>query len=961
MTLITKFKQIPDRFSILGATLVMALTSGFAAGVQPLELASPFADGAVLQRGMEVPVWGWADPGGKVTVTFAGQSKTATADAKGKWMLNLDPLTASADEQDLTVNVSAGETISRHGLLVGEVWFASGQSNMDWTASKSSCAKIAGELQHSKVDVPIREYEVDAGSSVFPRSRAASEKGWKHSKEAGGYSAIALSFAWDLYQELKVPIGIIRSTHGATQIETWIPYEGFADQPQLQDFVRTIRQSDPTTEEGRDAFAKFYEDLKKWQLDNEKRVNRGGTTLPRPMRPGITDDWKGATRMYNKKIAPLIPYAIRGAIWCQGEHNSGDGKIYAAKLDALIDGWRKNWGRPELPFYFTQMQSYGEPGADNVGFADIREAQTLFFMKAKNVGMVPMYDLNPAKPGAIHFFNKLDPGKRLARWALAHEYGKDIAYSGPIYQSQRIDGSKVRVQFEQRGPGGGLMVGSKGMEADEKKDPAAYVEPARETKGVPLKQFRLAGKDKIWHEAEAVIDGSHEVVVTSKAVPEPVGVEYAYSASPIGANLYNTAGLPALPFAYFEGKQFFQEKKPPVEVAADDETKKPVVRKPFLAPATLFRNHLILQRDLPIPVWGHATPGTEITVTFGDQTKTCKVGEFEQWLVKLDPMPASGEGRDLQISCSNGQKKTIKDILIGDVWFLTGSRDLPSEIIKADKDGNGTPKALPLVREFRIKAKTRRFSTPRKMQMEVGGGKYMASWQPADFDSKNDPPSVAAYYFASQVKQTGVPVGIVTLGAENPPLTWISYDAMQTAKGFEKERDELNLAYPNTDACKKAVVDYIAAVKKHQHDIAEVLASGKEPPDELVEHTPTFPQPYYNEWVSRTETATHTYNFCISPLTPCAVRGVVWIPSKENLTDDISRYSPSLKAYADSLPGTYGQATVPFVYAQPSAKLVEGIGKLEIANAASIDLDEWPKNLQETATKLGAAAAEKFK
>lgn len=940
-------KQI---ISLIFTALPLTVMAG-----QSLELASPFVDGAVLQRGMDVPVWGWAEPSKIVTVTFAGQSKSATVDAKGKWMVKLESLTASVEERDLTVAADSGETVTRHGVLVGEVWFASGQSNMDWLAGKSSCGKISGDLQSSKVDVPIREYEVDAGSSVFPRSRASSKDGWKPSKSAGSFSALALAFAWDLHQELKVPIGIIRCSHGATQIETWTPYEGFVDQPQLQNIVRTIRESDPRAAEEKDAFVKYYEDLKKWQLESEKLITRGGVALPRPNLPGIADDWKGASRMYNKKIAPLIPYAIRGAIWCQGEHNSGDGKLYAAKLDALVNGWRKCWGKPELPFYFTQMQCYGEPDANNVGYADLREAQTLFFKNAKNVGIVPMFDLNPAAPGAIHFYNKLDPGMRLARWALAHEYGKDIAYTGPIYQSHQIEGSRMRVKFEQRGPGGGLMVGSKGMEEDGKKDPAAYVEPARETKSVPLKHFRIAGKDKVWHEAEAVIEGN-EVVVTSKAVPEPLGVQYAYSASPIGANLYNTAGLAALPFAYFDGKQLFQEKPSTVEVAADGESEKPATRTPFLTPSTLFRDHVILQRDQPIPVWGHAIPETEITVSFGGQTKSCKVGEFGKWLVKLDAMPASGVGRELQITCSNDQKRTIKDVLIGDVWFLTGSKELPNELIIADKDGGNLPDALAMVREFRIKAKTRRFPTPRKIQMEIGGGKYMASWQAVDFHDSAEPPSVAAYYFASQVQQPNVPVGIITLGAENPPLTWVSYEAMQTAGGFEKERDELNLAYPNTDSCKNAVVAYIETIKKHQSDIAKLLAAGDELPDELAERAPAFPQPYYNEWVSRTETATHTYNFCISPLTPCAVRGVVWLPSKENLTEDISRYTPSLKAYAEGLASTYGQAKVPFIYAQPSAKCVEGIGKPEIDNATSVEIDEWPKSLKEISTQLGAAA-----
>ena len=282
-------------------------------------------------------------------------------------------------------------------------------------------------------------------------------------------------FAWDLYQELQVPIGIVRSTHGATPIETWTAYEGFADHPQLQHIALRVRQSNPLTRDAADAFKAYVHELKDWQRASEDLINRGGTALPRPKLPGIAEDWKGPTRMFNRKIAPLIPYAIRGAIWCQGTSNADDGRIYAAKLEALINGWRKHWGRPELPFYFTQQQHYGAPDPNHVGFADLREAQTLFFRRAKHVGMVPQHDLNSARPTGIHYFNKLDPGKRLARWALVHQYGKHMAYTGPVYKSHSIQGDTVRVQFEQRGPGGGLMVASKGMQADAQKDPAAYV------------------------------------------------------------------------------------------------------------------------------------------------------------------------------------------------------------------------------------------------------------------------------------------------------------------------------------------------------------------------------------------------------------------------------------------------------------------------------------------------------
>jgi len=963
-TNLTKKGDVKMQKFIWKQTLVTLLFLGYAGVVygaqeKSLELASPFVDNAVLQRELKVPVWGWAEPDAKVTVAFAGQSQNGTTDEKGKWMVRLDPLTASAEERELKVTSSKGESITLTGVLVGEVWFASGQSNMDWVAGKSMCRDLANTLQRSKEDIPVREFNADMGSALFLRDRVTAEGGWKSSKHAGGFSALSLAFAWQLYEELKVPIGIMRSTHGATSIEPWTAYEGYASHPKLQDIAAKIRQSDPTTKDSKQAYRKYFYDLKKWQIESEKIINDGGAALPRPLLPGIADEWKGATRMYNFKIAPLVPYGIRGAIWCQGTHSANDGKIYAAKMEALVNGWRENWGQGDFPFYFTQMQCYGAPDPNNFGFADIREAQTLFFMNAKNVGMVPQYDLNSARPTGIHYFNKLDPGKRLARWALAHQYGKDIAYTGPIFKSYTVKGSKVRVQFEQRGPGGGLMVASKGMQADIKKDPSAYVEPARETKGEKLQHFRLAGRDRVWHAAEAVIDGD-EVVVTSEAVPEPVGVQYAYSASPIGANLYNKAGLPATPFAYFDGKQLFKENDPAIVAAEKAEAERKWGKKSYLLASSLFRDRAVIQRDIPVPVWGHGVPGTEITVVFGDQSKKTVVGKYEKWLVKLDPMPASSQGRDLKIICNDGVTKTIRDIVVGDVWILTGTQNLTNEMAFSTRDEKAKPpKAMPLLREFRLKTNARRFKTPRKLRLEIGGGKYVASWRPATFDESNQDTSMAAYHFASKVGKPNVPIGIVTMGADNPPITWVSYASMQTAKGFEKERDDLNLAYPNTDACKEAIVKYIETVKQYNRDVAALLKAGKELPDEMASQPPSFPESYYNQWSNYTETATHTYNFCISPITPHAVRGVVWIPSQKNIGEDVSRYEPALNAYANSLAETYGQDKVTFAYAQPTAKLVEGITKSQIKNSMSVEFDAWPRSLKDIAARLGALAAEK--
>ena len=926
-----------------------------ALGWPDFELASPFVDGAILQRRMPIPVWGWSSPGDSITVEFGGQEKTGTADSQGRWEVVLTPVEASTEARPLRVS-NGNREIEINNILVGEVWLASGQSNMDWVAGRSNCRELANELARATQDVPIREYAVDIGSSLFPQDRTTSAEGWKSSKAAGSFSALGLAFAWDLYQELEVPVGIIRSSHGATPIETWTSYEGFLSQESLNDIALRVRQSNPTTQDGKNAAETFAEELRAWRDTSATQLDRGGTALPRPRLPGIADDWKGATRMFNRKVQPLVPYGLRGVIWCQGESNSNDGRVYAAKMAALVHGLRLAWNQPDLPFYFTQLQCYGIPDVNKVGFGDLREAQTRFFKNSHHVGMVAQHDLNPANPGGIHPYNKLDPGKRLARWALANDYGKDVPYVGPLYQSHEIEGDVVRVRFEQRGPGGGLMVGSKGMEADAKADPKAFVEPAVATPGEPLKHFWLAGEDKVWHPAVAKIDGQ-TIVVQSPQVREPVGVSYAYMNSPIGANLYNEAGLPAIPFAYFDGKQMFNEDDPKIVAAAKADAEARYGKKTYLLPSTLFRDHCVLQVGRPVPVWGHGIPGTTVTVKFSGQVKQSKVDEFERWSVTLDAMKSSSEGSDLVIQSSADEVRTIRDVWVGDVWILTGSRQLDGQLMRSASGEENNHVDLSGVREFRIKTKARRFRSPRKLKMEIGGGKYVASWQTADFDDQGDPPSVFAYEFAKKVKRPNVPLGLVTLGAENPPITWVSQPAMQNAVGFEAERDELNLAFPNTEVCRKAVEDYLQDMTVYHRRVADRLLRHQRVPFAWSNSAPAFPQPYYNEWVSRTETPTHTYNFCISPLVPYAIRGVVWAPLKENLSDDLRKYGASVEIMAKNLGTTFGQDKVFFVYAQPSAALAPGVQRPKIKDSAMVELNEWPKSLSAIGRELGEAAA----
>lgn len=348
-------------------------------------------------------------------------------------------------------------------------------------------------------------------------------------------------------------------------------------------------------------------------------------------------------------------------------------------MEALVRGWREAWGMPEMPFYFTQMQNYGAADSAEVGLADVRQAQHLFFMNNRShVGMVVQTDLNPAAPGNIHYQNKLHPGMRLARWALAKDYGRDVAHTGPIFSSYTIEQNKAVVSFEKSSLFGGLMVGSKGLEKDFK-DPGKFVEPARPTPGEKLNHFRLCGKDRKWHAAEASIVGD-TVVVTSKDVPAPVGVQYAYSAAPQNANLYNKAGLPATPFAAVNGKLIFEEDD--LEKAAALMARYAQYVDPdyqFFQVAEYCRDGAIIQRDRPIPVWGHANKGIEVTVTLGGVTRTAIANDRQQWSVSFPAMPASTMPITLAAKTSHGHSRTVQNILVGDVWYLTGSTLLTAE------------------------------------------------------------------------------------------------------------------------------------------------------------------------------------------------------------------------------------------------------------------------------------------
>ncbi len=933
-----------------------------------IELGAPFADNAILQREKEVPVWGWSTPGTAVTVEFGGQKETGQTAADGRWMLKLKPLKASAVAAELVISDSHGKRVALKNVLVGEVWHASGQSNMEWFASKSLCAGLAQELGSAKDEVPVREFRTDTVSALYPQARGASEAGWKTSRKAGDFSALALAFAHELHKELKVPVGILLTSHSNTRIEAFTERKAIEGHAGLTVDAEMIHNGDVATEQGRAAFEQYYRDLEVWQNASAALGFPVERPLKRPDVPGIAGQWRGPSQFFNGKIAPVVPFALRGSLWCQGESNNGDGRLYAARMEALVRGWREAWGMPEMPFYFTQMQNYGGADSADVGMADVRQAQHLFFTNNRNhVGMVVQTDLNPAAPGNIHYQNKLHPGMRLARWALAKDYGRDIAYTGPIFEKYTIEGNKAVVAFDKGSLFGGLMVGSKGLEKD-LKEPGKFVEPARPTPGEKLNHFRLCGTDRKWHVAEAVIVGD-TVVVTSKDVPQPVGVQYAYSAAPVNANLYNKAGLPATPFAAANGKLVFEEDdsaKAAAEKAKYAQYTDPDY--PVFTVAAHYRDGAIIQRSQPIPVWGFANKGVEVTVTLGGVTKSAVANDRQQWAVSFPALKATTQPISLAAKASHGHSRTVQNILVGDVWFLTGSTQLTSEPAYDRRDAKATaPEAMPLVREFRRRTSASTNPVPRKRGFEVGGDrKYQSFWQTAEFKS-DDCVTMFAYEFAKALNRPGIPQGFVTMSSGQgkemaSPLSWTSFAGVKNVPNpvFRPRLDALLLQDPNSDVSRKATAEYVQAVKA---EVAKIVALSKKDAgmSGAPLQFPAFPEPDRDGEVKPDTIPTLAYNWCISPLTPMGVAGVIWVPGNANLGYTPADYSAELEIYARSLPATFGQDKVPFLYTQPSGKLVPGITLPKLEDTASVEFDQWPKSLRDHAARLGATAGETLK
>lgn len=475
----------------------------------------------VLQRDMEVPIWGWASADEEITITLSTEdggaesvfSTTVTPDAEGNWQIRLPAMEAGGP---YTLRVIGSNTLELTNVLFGEVWVCSGQSNMQWSVSASKDS----EVEIAAADYPnIRLFYVPRVPSGLPQNDVEADWYETNPETIANFSAVAYYFGRKLYKNLDVPIGLINTSWGGTRIEPWTPPAGFASVPTLESISKEIQEAD---ENYLQQLPQKMKAIEVWIAETRKALATGARLTQMPDNRHSLRHHARPTGLYNGMVHPLVPYAIRGALWYQGESNLRDGMRYHEKMKALINGWRKVWGQGDFPFYFVQLAPFNYGGRDVTPFflPQIWEAQTAT-LALPNTGMAVTTDIGNLRD--IHPRNKQDVGRRLALWALAKTYGReDVTYSGPLYKSMTVEGNAIRLSFDH--------VGSGLMARDEK----------------PLTWFEIAGEDKQFVEAQAMVDGD-AIVVSTDTVANPVAVRFGWhqSAEP---NFVNKEGLPASPF-----------------------------------------------------------------------------------------------------------------------------------------------------------------------------------------------------------------------------------------------------------------------------------------------------------------------------------------------------------------------------------------------------------------------------
>ena len=495
---------------------LMILSTGCAKTAQ-VRLPTVLSDHMVLQRGMDVPVWGWTDPGAQVTVQLGTHKQVATATPEGKFLVHLPPMEAGGPH---TLTVTSANTVWVKDILVGDVWICSGQSNMQWSVRQADQAEK--EIAEAKYP-QIRLFTVKRSPATEPQTDCEGDWAPCSPETVPNFSAVAYFFGRDLHKHLDVPIGLVNTSWGGTPSEAWTS----------PDTAKKVAAFAPIVQRWQQQIASYADQQKKWEetkddllakwKDAVAKAKAAGKQAPRkPQPPGDpTLSPHRPSVLYNGMIAPLIPLRIAGAIWYQGESNASRAYQYRTIFPAMIQDWRAHWGQGNFPFLFVQLANFMKPKDEpaDSAWAELREAQSMT-LRLPKTGQAVIIDIGEA--GNIHPKNKQDVGKRLALAALAIAHGEKITYSGPTYKAMKVEDGKVRLTFDHVGDG----LVAKG--------------------GGPLKGFAIAGADKKFVWADAAIDGQ-TVIVSSDKVKEPVAVRYDWADNPDGT-LYNKADLPASPF-----------------------------------------------------------------------------------------------------------------------------------------------------------------------------------------------------------------------------------------------------------------------------------------------------------------------------------------------------------------------------------------------------------------------------
>jgi len=521
------------RWTAISAVWVLCAAQA-ATAVQP---ADALGDHMVLQRGKAAPVWGTAKPGEQVAVTFAGQRKAAVADAQGRWIVRLDPMDASTESRTLTIEADSG-TVALKDVLVGDVWLAGGQSNMGRPVS-SSWRPDDFALDHPH----IRFLHVDSPGAPYPQSRLVEGPEPQRERASVGNAwnvcvgevtmnctAVGFFFAQRVYEQTGVPQGLLWNAVGGSTAQEWIPRSGWWLEPELHDTAREIDRWYPETEIGRAAHRQALDEIDAWVQRAEEAVRQGlPFPYPQPMLPTPpTPDGRlrGATFLYNGRTHPLVPYAVKGILWYQGESDYAN-RRYLYEIQAMVAAWRKLFACPgeeptDLPFYYVQMQrcgSYMSP--------DVRDEQYRTYFTVPNTGMAVLLDLDIQ----LHPWNKFDAGRRLALWSLKRDYGKDVIFSGPIYRSHRTEGDKVVVEFDHTH--GGLFIGRKDKP-----------EPVEKLPDGKLVNLEITADGRKWGAAQSKIDGE-ALVAWADGLSNPTHVRYCWKSIAEEPFLYSNASLPA--------------------------------------------------------------------------------------------------------------------------------------------------------------------------------------------------------------------------------------------------------------------------------------------------------------------------------------------------------------------------------------------------------------------------------